>query len=102
MSWRVIARAGVQNDVAEAATWYEEREPGLGADFIDEVFSVWDALGENPWLNSRRDPRRNVRWRLAQRFPYRIVYEIDEGERIVIIYGVIHAARDDRHWKRRL
>jgi plasmid stabilization system protein ParE len=102
MSWRVIARPDVHRDVAEAATWYEDQESGLGADFIEEIFRVWDHLGENPWLNSRRNFRRNIRWRLAERFPYRTIYELDEDERTVTIYAVLHAARHERHWKRRI
>lgn len=44
----MIARPEIRTDVAEVATWYEERQPGLGADFIEEVIRVWDALAENP------------------------------------------------------
>ena len=102
MSWRVVARPEVDADVAEGATWYEDQQPGLGAEFIEEVFRVWDALAENPLLNSRRMPRRNIRWRYPERFPYRVIYEIDEAERIVIVQAVSHAARHDRHWHAQL
>ena len=35
MSWRIEFRPEVERDVAGAAAWYEEREPGLGAEFIE-------------------------------------------------------------------
>jgi hypothetical protein len=73
MSWRVVARPEVGSDVAEAATWYEDRQPGLGSELIEEICRVCDALAENPLLNSRRTPGRNIRWRYTERFPYRVI-----------------------------
>ena len=69
MIWRVVARPEVDADMAEAATWYEDQQPGLGAEFLEEVFRVWDALAENPLLNSRRTRRRNLHWRYSDDFP---------------------------------
>ena len=102
MNWRVEFRPEVELDVAEAAGWYEKREPGLGAEFVEEIIRVWDALTENPLLNCRRHPTRNIRWRYPDRFPYRVIYEVNESTQTVIVAAVLHAARHDRHWKRRL
>jgi plasmid stabilization system protein ParE len=102
MSWRVEFHAEVQRDVEEATIWYDSRKPGLGAEFVEEVIRVWDALAENPQLHSRRHPTKNIRWRYPDRFPYRIIYEVLESEQTVIVVAVLHAARDDRHWQSRL
>jgi toxin ParE1/3/4 len=102
MSWRVQFRPEVEVDVVSAAAWYNSREPGLGAEFVEEVVGVWDALAENPLLNSRRHPTLNIRWRYPQRFPYRIIYEVTESDRSVLVIAVLHAARHDRHWRRRI
>jgi toxin ParE1/3/4 len=102
MSWRVVVRREAGDDVIEAAAWYDEREEGLGDQFVEEILKVYDALAINPHLNSRRHPRKNVRWRFPERFPYRVVYEIIEAEQLVVVAGVIHAARHDRQWKQRL
>ena len=102
MSWRVEFRPEVEEDVAEAAAWYEERQPGLGAAFVEELILVWDSLAENPFANSRRHPKRDIRWRYPERFPYRVVYEVCEREQAVTVVAVLHAARHDRHWRARL
>jgi toxin ParE1/3/4 len=102
MSWRVVIRPEVELDVAEAAGWYESRQPGLGGEFVEEVIHVWDALAENPLLNARKHPRKNIRWKYPERFPFRIIYEVDEAAQTVIIVAVLHAARHDRHWQHRL
>ena len=88
--------------MAEAAAWYEARQEGLGSEFTEEVIQVWRALGENPILNCRRHPTKNVRWRYPERFPYRIIYEVLEAERKVVVAAVLHAARHDRHWQNRV
>ena len=100
MNWRVVIRPEVEQDVAEAMSWYESRQPGLGAHFVEEVIQVWDALAINPLLNSRRHPRKNIRWRYPERFPYRVIYEVLEDT--VVIAAVLHAARHDRHWRKRV
>jgi toxin ParE1/3/4 len=102
MNWRVEFAQGVESDVAEAAEWYETRQPGLGARFVEEIIQVWDALEENPFLGSRRHPTKNIRWRYSDRFPYRIIYEVLEAKQTVRVAAVLHAARHDRHWRRRI
>ena len=83
--------------------WYEIRQQGLGADFVEEVIQVWHALAENPLLNCRRHPTKNIRWRYPDRFPYRVIYEVSEEDHLVLVAAVLlHAARHDRHWQRRM
>jgi plasmid stabilization system protein ParE len=102
VNWRVVIRPEVEHDVAEAADWYDYREAGLGGQFREEVIQVFDALAVNPLLYCRRHPRKNIRWRYPERFPYRVIYEVRESEKTVVIAAVLHAARHDRHWQRRM
>lgn len=102
MSWRLEFAPEVERDVAEAANWYETRQPGLGVQFIEEVIRVWDALAENPLLNCRRHSTKNIRWRYPDRFPYRVIYEVNELNHSVKVAAVLHAARHERHWQKRL
>jgi len=102
MNWRVVVRPEAVADVETAAGWYDQREEGLGSQFVQEVISVFDALAENPLLYCRRHPIKNIRWRYPERFPYRIIYEVVEGEKIVVVAAVLHAAQHDRHWRKRV
>ncbi|HEX5705466.1 MAG TPA: type II toxin-antitoxin system RelE/ParE family toxin [Pyrinomonadaceae bacterium] len=101
MKWTVVARPQAENDVLEAADWYDRQQPGLGDEFIEEVVTVVDAIAENPLQNCRRHPIKNIRWRYPKRFPYRVIFEVIEEERLVVIAAVIHAARHDRVWRQR-
>lgn len=102
MSWVLEFRPEVERDVAEAAAWYEARQAGLGAQFVEEIIQVWHALAQNPLLNSRRHPTKNIRWRYPERFPYRVIYEVRESEGTVVVVAVLHAARHDRRWQARM
>jgi mRNA-degrading endonuclease RelE of RelBE toxin-antitoxin system len=102
MNWRVVVRPEVEHDVSEAADWYDSQQAGLGVEFRKEVILVWDALAVNPLLNSRRHPRKDIRWRYPERFPYRVIYEVRETEHLVVVAAVLHAARHDRHWHKRV
>lgn len=102
MTWQVFSRPEVANDVIEIANWYDGHDEGLGNRFIEEFLVVLDALSKNPLLHSRRHPRKNIRWRYPKSFPYRVIYEVLEREKIVVVAAVLHAARHDRTWKRRL
>lgn len=102
MNWRVVVRPAVGDDVNEAAAWYESNREGLGAEFTEEILAVFDALAMNPLLGPRRDPFRNIRWRYPNRFPYRVIYEVLEDEHTVVVATVLHAARSDRYWRRRI
>ena len=102
MNWKVVARPQAEDDVIEAATWYDAQRAGLSEEFIEEFLAVFDALEINPLLNCLRHPTKNIRWRYPKRFPYRVIYEVIEGERLVIIAAVVHAARNDRVWRGRV
>src|SRR6185436_5939266 len=71
MRWEVVARPQAEDDLIEAARWYDTHRQGLGAEFIEEVLTVFDALETNPLLHCRRHPTKNIRWRYPKRFPYR-------------------------------
>jgi len=102
VKWQVVARPEVNNEVIEIAAWYDNRSEGLGDRFIEEFLSVLDGLAINPLLHCRRHPHKNIRWRYPKTFPYRIIYEVVENERSVVIAAVLHAARHDRVWRRRI
>jgi len=101
MKWKVAALPRAQVDLLEAADWYDFTSMGLGVEFIKAVLAVLDALALNPLLHCKRHPTRNIRWRNAKRFPYRVVYEVIEDKRLVVVVGIIHNARQDTVWQER-
>jgi toxin ParE1/3/4 len=99
MSYRLAIRPQALADIAEAAAWYEEREAGLGERFTRDVIAIIDTLQANPLMHRLRHRRFGARWCFPRTFPYKIVYGV-AGELITVV-AVMHASREDWHWKAR-
>jgi plasmid stabilization system protein ParE len=100
VSYRLEIRPLAIADIAEAAAWYQQRQPGLGERFTREVVAAIDALLPNPLIYRLRNRRLGARWCFPRGFPYRIVYRFHAD--VVTVVAVIHAARHYRHWRERL
>ena len=100
MSLRLIVRPEAEADALEAALWYESREPGLGLEVTAELQAAIERALENPlaYLLLRKQP--HVRRVLTRRFPYRIFYIVRSDA--LVVFAILHAARDERYWRRRL
>ena len=75
MSYRLEIRPYALADIAEAVGRYDEQESGLGSEFAREALAAIDALPNNPLMYRVRHTRKNVRWKLLDRFPHRIVFQ---------------------------
>jgi plasmid stabilization system protein ParE len=62
LSHRLEIRPQALADIAEAAAWYEERQPGLGERSTREVVTAIDALSPNPLIYRLRNQRLGARW----------------------------------------
>ena len=69
-------------------------------DLTLEVRAAIQRAVENPLhhLLLRRQPE--VRRVLARRFPYRTFFIVRDDA--IVVFGVLHAARQDRRWRERL
>ena len=100
MSHRLIVRSEAEADLIEAVLWYEGREAGLGLELTAEIRGAIQRAVGRPLTCLRLRKQPEVRRILARRFPYRIFF-IVRGDAIVV-FAVLHAARHDRHWKKRV
>lgn len=90
MKWLVLVRPEAERDLVTARDWYEERRPGLGAEFLDEIARALRELAQDP--EQSRLYYRNFRRVLLRRFPYKVFYHVI-GRRIVV-FRVLHAKQD--------
>jgi plasmid stabilization system protein ParE len=85
-------------EVNDAVRWYEEQAEGLSRDFLDELDRVVRLVRSYPLMATQIEPE--IRRFLFTRFPYSLIYGIDE-ETIVII-AVAHQHREPRYWADRI
>lgn len=97
MKLRIVTRFRAEVDVTDAAVWYEQRQPGLGHDFLAAVDAAITAAAENPFRFPRLRRSPEVRRVLTDRFPYRVFF-IRRPDSIVV-FRVLHVGQHDREWK---
>jgi plasmid stabilization system protein ParE len=85
------------DEFQEAVDYYEERREELGRDFYLEVRSTLQRIQQfpNTWPVLDRDIRRC----LVNRFPYGVLYSVEEDG--IFIVAVMHLRRDPDYWKHR-
>ena len=97
MTLSVHLRPEAEQDIEEAASWYEKQSAGLGNEFLDEVLVTLERVAELPSLYPII--YRNTLRALIHRFPFGIYYRV-EGEQIVVV-AVMHGSRNPTRWKKR-
>lgn len=86
-----------EKEFMAAIEFYENLQPGLGLRFAEEVYSTIDRICEHPYAWSRIDGK--TRRCLTNKFPYGILYRIDEN--MIRIMAVMHLHRKPYYWKGR-
>ncbi len=94
----IIFRPEAQLDLAEAYQWYEERDRGLGAEFIRAIEASLDQIKRHPEMYPVVHD--NVRQAITRRFPFSVFYII--LQETVHVVAVFHASRKPQNWKDRL
>jgi hypothetical protein len=94
---RVERHPEADQELEEAAIWYERQQSGLGEDFLQEFEWTLRRICEDP-----------LRWRIFHnsnrklnfdRFPYAIVYSIQEDA--IWLKAVMHLHRRPFYWRAR-
>ena len=87
-----------QREVDDAVAWYNEREQDLGVDFLDELDRAIRRIKSFTLASTEIEP--GIRRCLLGRFPYGVIYGIDED--LVIVIAVAHLHRNPLYWVDRL
>jgi toxin ParE1/3/4 len=99
MNHSIILRKQAHQDIIESVIWYEGQRQGLGAEFYAEVSKIVVKVSVNPEMFEVKY-RGHVRWAKTNRFPYIVVYIIEN--KTVVILGVISTYRSPKIWKKRI
>ncbi len=93
----LVIHPEAKREMIASALFYEERSPGLGRLFLDEVERAFRRIAERPeaWSVLSAPNRRC----LLTEFPFGIIYR-NETERIYIL-AVMHLRREPGYWKSR-
>lgn len=94
----VIFLLEAEQEMIEAAIYYESKSSGLGVDYLEEVERAVKAISDSP--NTWPVIAGELRRRLVRRFPFGILYRIDPEE--IVVIAVAHLRRKPGYWKERI
>lgn len=95
---QVKVKRSAEADIDSAREWYDLQSPGLGNQFLDEMQAALVRLAEFPFAAVEVEP--GARRILTNRFPYGIIYVMEEDAAYVV--AVVHLHRDPEVWRQRL
>ena len=81
----------------EATAYYAERDPALAVRFVEAVEEAIRRIIEAPMAWRVLDD--DVRRCLTRRFPYGVLYTVEED--FILIVAVMHGHREPGYWKGR-
>lgn len=99
MSFVVKKFPVAEQDTLDTALWYEERQPGLGDEFLDEVDRAVRILSESALHHRVRFS--DVRRASLHRFKFYGVYYTVRGDEVWIL-AIFHGRRHPRALEERI
>jgi hypothetical protein len=96
----MIVEPEAGEELFAAAAWYDDQRPGLGDEFLSAIDDVLGRVAVAPlsYPQDRFDER--ARRALVARFPFAIVFVVQDGEIRVIAF--VHAKRLPDYWTKRV
>ncbi len=97
MSYLLTVRKEAELDIDSAFEYYEMQRVGLGYDFLLCIEECLSKIERNP--THYRMIYKELRRIVVRRFPYRILYLVQNNS--VIVTAVFHARKDPQAWESR-
>ncbi|PHJ61997.1 toxin, RelE family protein [Nostoc linckia z18] len=97
MSYQLIISPEAELDIQDAFEWYEQRDSGLGSEFVRAIDSCLALIGRNPLAYPV--VYRQARRALIRRFPYGVIYVVEEN--VITVIACYHVKRNPKQWQNR-
>lgn len=95
MIYRFLPAA--EQDLEIAVDYYELCRPGLGEEFVQELFLTLERVLQYP--NGWEKVSENSRRCLTRRFPYEIIYVVERE--VLVVTAIANQRRKPGSWKKR-
>lgn len=89
---KLIIHPEASAEIEEEAAYYEDKQSGLGLEFLDGVDAAIDTILSMPYTFAIR--RKNIRMYVLPRFPFSILYRV-QSEILEILIVRHHARNED-------
>jgi toxin ParE1/3/4 len=98
MNLSISIHEAAENELNDAADFYDLESPGLGETFINEIHRAIDLIARFPEASPLI--RGRIKRKVLIKFPYTIIYSVRAKE--IRILAVAHQKRRPVYWRGRL
>ena|SRR4029079_7126759 len=96
IGYRFLSEA--EEEMSEAAVFYEAASVSLGSDFLEDVQQVVNTLRSHPEFGVRVEV--NLRRALLHRFPFSLIYSVEADA--ILIVSIAHHRKRPGYWESRI
>ena len=99
----LIVHRAAEEESLEAAKWFEDRQEGLGVDFLRTAREVVSQIPTDPEKHPRYEGIRtkaDIRRAKLGRFSYLAIYQIWNGD--IYVLSICHSSRRPGYWRKRM
>jgi len=94
MNYSYLLRRQASKEFTDAFVWYESEQEGLGELFLDAVRRKLEKICNNPY--HYKNSYSAFHEALTEKFPFLIVYFIDEKSKIIVVTAIFHTSRNPK------
>lgn len=94
----VVFHPLAEQELIDAAAYYEEQKPGLGLEYLEQVEYMVNFLSR--YSEAAYKVRGSVRCLILPKFPYSLLYRVLEDAQIRVL-AVAHHKRRPQYWLNR-
>ena len=102
MAFKVVIGKSAQRDIREALEWYAGESVIALEKFVEGLYARFDDLSVRPETFGLVRQRPLFRKAKLRRFPYYIVFRMDQGLSKVFVAAIVHSKRNPTVWAQRL
>ena len=92
MDYKIVIKTLAEQDIKEAAEWYNKNAPHVLVGFLTELKNSISLLQQNPQHFQKR--YNEVRVIFIRTFPFSLYYTIEN--KIIFVHAVLHTRRDPK------
>jgi len=83
-------------EIKDAASWYNQQQPGQGKKFQKTVIKQINGLGKDPYTYAIR--YNHIRCMIVKKFPYMVHFYIHDELNTLEVLAVINTSRNPEIW----
>jgi plasmid stabilization system protein ParE len=99
--YSILFTPEANDDLTDILGWYKmQLQEDLHRRFITNISETLKALEKSPKMYSIR--LKNARCAIVRRFPFNVYYWVDDMDKTVNIFALLHQSRHPNTWQKRI